>query len=180
MAPHCDTMDGPVVKACERALREGNVNLILPWVHAEGEEELKEAFSRALAVREGGGAAADLADMWFFETAVRIHRRGEGAPYEGLKPAGLDWGPVIPRAEKAVENGYADEAIAYVTAEVEKELRERFDRVLSHREYDENDVPAAREYVQAMLGFVLFSHHLYAFVKGGGGHGGESMEGHAG
>jgi hypothetical protein len=176
MAPHCDTMDGPVVKACERALREGNVNLILPWVHAEGEEELTQAFSKALAVREGGGAAADLADLWFFETAVRIHRRGEGAPYEGLKPAGLDWGPVVPRAERAVESGGADEAIAFVTGEVENELRKRFDLVMSRREYDENDIPAAREYIQAMLGFVLFSHHVYAFVRGGGG---ESVEGHA-
>lgn len=179
MAPHCDTMDGPVVKAATRALREGNVNLILPWVHASGEDEVREAFGKAFAVREAGGAAGELADLWFFETVVRVHREGEGAPYSGLKPAGLDWGPVVPRTERAVESGDADEAISFVVGEAEKELRERFERVMAHRDFDENDVPAARDYVQAMLGFVLFSHHIYAFVKGGGGHGEEGTEGHA-
>lgn len=32
MPPHYDTMDGPVVKACRKALETGNVNLILPWI----------------------------------------------------------------------------------------------------------------------------------------------------
>ena len=44
VAPHCDTMDGPVVKAARRALETGNANLILPWIHKESEEELKQAF----------------------------------------------------------------------------------------------------------------------------------------
>jgi len=169
----------PVVRAATRALTERNVNLILPWVHASGDDEVREAFSRAITVREGGGAAAELADLWFFETVVRVHRQGEGAPYSGLKPAGLDWGPVVPRTEKAMESGDADEAIAFVTGEVERELKERFEEAMARKDHDEDDVPAAREYVQAMLGFVLFSHHVYAFVKSGGGHGGESMEGHA-
>ena len=44
-----------------------------------------------------------MADLYFFETVVRVHRAGEGAAYNGLKPAGLDEGPVIPIAEKAIE-----------------------------------------------------------------------------
>ena len=46
----------------------------------------------------------ELADRYFFETVVHLHRAGEGAPFTGLKPAGLDVGPIIPIAEKAIES----------------------------------------------------------------------------
>jgi hypothetical protein len=32
MPPHCDTLDGPVVKAIKTATEKGNMNYILPWV----------------------------------------------------------------------------------------------------------------------------------------------------
>lgn len=177
MPPHCDTMDGPVINAARKALETGNVNLILPWVPKKSEPQLKKAFTKTLRVRKLGKTAEELADYWFFETAVRVHREGEGEFFTGLKPAGLDWGPVVPRADKAIETGNAKEVISFIAHTVEHELEERFHRAMSKKNYDENDVTAAREYVQAMLGFVLFSHHLYAYVKGGGGHG-ESEGGH--
>jgi hypothetical protein len=43
--------------------------------------------------------------VYFFETRVCVHREGEGAAYTGLKPAGLDLGPDIPAADKALESG---------------------------------------------------------------------------
>ena len=42
------------------------------------------------------------------------------------------------------------------------------EHTMARKKYDENKVDAAREFVQAMLGFVLFSHHLYTYVKGEG------------
>jgi hypothetical protein len=42
---------------------------------------------------------------------------------------------------------------------------------MAKKEYEENDVGAGREFVQAMLRFVLFSHELYSYVKEGGDHG---------
>jgi len=171
-------MDGPVVKAAKRALEIGNVNLILPWVPKKAEAELKEAFQRTLHVRKLREEATELADYWLFETAVRLHREGEGAPYTGLKPAGLDWGPVVPRAEKAIEKGNAKEVIVFLLHIIEEELQERFKRAMSKKNYDENDVDAAREYVQAMLGFVLYAHDLYAYMKGGGEHGRKEGSGH--
>lgn len=173
MPPHCDTLDGPVVKAARKALETGNVNHILPWVHEGAEAELREAFRRATVARRSGGEAAELADLWFFETAVRLHRQGEGAPYNGLKPAGLDWGPVVPRAERAVETGDASDAIGFVVGEVRDELQRRFERAVATKGFGVDDVPAAREHVQAVLGFVLFSHHLWKYARSGGGHGGE-------
>ncbi len=178
MPPHCDTLDGPVVTAARKALETGNVNLVLPWAPPSAENELKKAFTQTLRVRKLGKEAAELADYWFFETLVRVHRQGEGAPYTGLKPAGLDWGPVVPRADEALDKGNAREVIEFLQHVVSEELGERFNKAISKKNYDVNDVPAAREYVQAMLGFVLFAHHVYAFIKGGGGHGEEAVGGH--
>ena len=39
MPPHCDSLDGPVVVAASQALGSGRVELILPFVPAEGEAE---------------------------------------------------------------------------------------------------------------------------------------------
>ncbi|HEX9261398.1 MAG TPA: DUF6448 family protein, partial [Candidatus Bathyarchaeia archaeon] len=48
------------------------------------------------------------------------------------------------------------------------ELEERFQRVMDKKKFDVNNVVAAREYVHAELGFVLFSHGLYAAITGKG------------
>lgn len=96
MPPHCDTMDGPVVKAAARALAESDAALVLPYVPREGEDEVKEVFGKTVALRGQGDEAREVADRYFFETVVRIHRAGEGEPFTGLMPAGLDHGPVIP------------------------------------------------------------------------------------
>ena len=87
---HCDGLDGPVVKVAQKALETGNVNLVLIWVQKKDEGEVKKAFQKTLAVRKLNPQAKELADMYFFETLVRIHRAGEGEPYTGLKPAGRD------------------------------------------------------------------------------------------
>lgn len=173
MPPHCDTLDGPVVGAAKKALETGNVNLILPWVSEEGEPEVREAFEKALGARKLGEEAAEVADLWFFETAVWVHRAGEGAPYTGLKPAGLDWGPVVPRAEKAIADGDAGELVEFMEHALVDALRERFERIMAAKDYDENDVAAAREYVRAELGLVLYAHHLYTMIVGGEAHGEE-------
>jgi len=102
---HCDTLDGPVVNLARQALAKGDVKIILPWVSAEKEGEIRKAFDLTMAVRGKGEKEKELADMYFFETLVRVHREGEGAPYTGLKPAGLDLGPAIPAADKALESG---------------------------------------------------------------------------
>lgn len=178
MPPHCDTMDGPVVKAAKMALETGNINLILPWAPKEAEDDIKNAFEKTLNVRKLGKEAAELADYWFFETVVRLHRAGERAPYTGLKPAGLDWGQVVPKAEKAIEEEDAKEVIDLLLHTVEEELQKRFRNAIAKKNYDDNDVDAAREYIQAMLGFVLYSHHLYAYVKDVGEHDAEGAQGH--
>ena len=78
MPPHCDTRDGPVVSAARVALDTGNVNFVLIWVPESTENELKEVFEKTLEVRKKGAEAQALADEWFFENVVRLHRAGEG------------------------------------------------------------------------------------------------------
>ena len=85
---HCDTLDGPVVKDARAALDAKDLTPVLKWVEYEKEGEIREAFQHALAVRALGPEARALADRFFFETLVRVHREGEGAPYTGLKPEG--------------------------------------------------------------------------------------------
>jgi hypothetical protein len=154
-------MDGPVVKAARAALERANVNLILPYVPGHAEDELRRAFERAIRVRSLSPEAKETVDYWFFETAVRLHRQGEGAPYTGLKPAGLDEGPVVPRAEKAVETGDLEQVTTFLCQALQNQLHERFHAAITRKHYDENDVAAAREYVEAYLGFVVYAHSIY-------------------
>jgi len=85
---HCDTLNGPVVTAARVALQRGDVTPVLKWVKSTEEREVRDAFRRTMAVRGASAEARDLADLYFFETLVRLHRQGEGEPYTGLKPAG--------------------------------------------------------------------------------------------
>src|SRR5574341_1045609 len=101
---HCDTLDGPVVKAAKRALETGNVNLVLIWVQPVDEAAIRDAFAATLTVRKLGPQVEAFADQSFFETVVRIHRAGEGAPFAGLKPAG-SISPAITGADQALQSG---------------------------------------------------------------------------
>jgi len=171
MPPHCDTRDGPLVKAAIKALETGNLNYVLIWIPQASEKELKSIFEKTLRAGKAGKDAKDVAEDWFFENAIRLHRAGEGEAYTGMKPAGLDEGPVVPRAERAIESGDAKDAIGFVVHVVEEDLQQRFNEVLAKRTYDVNDVKAGRAFIQAYINFVVYSHHLYASVTGGGGHG---------
>lgn len=165
MPPHCDTMDGPVVKAAIKALEAEDVGLILPYVHKEGEQEVIQAYEKVIQVREDGDLTREVVDRWFFETVVRVHRAGEGEPFTGLKPAGLDVGPVIPVAEKAIETGDPDELLSLLSDTVRAEAEARFERMRHLKEHAGEGVDAAREYVEAMLGLQVWSHKLYQCAR---------------
>jgi hypothetical protein len=167
MPPHCDSLDGPVVTAAAQALQTQDVDLVLPYVHADGEAEVREAFARVLPLRAGGDGMRDLADRWFYETVVRVHRAGEGAPYTGLKPAGLDPGPVLPLAEKAVETGDLEAVYRVLAAELHRQLEHRLGRVRELAAAKDRSVADARAWVEAMLGFEVYAHHTYTALHSG-------------
>lgn len=154
-------MDGPVVAAARRALDARDPRIVLAYVPKDGEQEVRDAFDAVVAIRGQGPAVRRVADLHFFETVVRVHRAGEGAPYTGLKPAGLDTGPVIPVAERAIETGSPDELVALLTGRVEDELRQRFARVMRLQAQVNGDIEANRAYVEAMLDLQVWSHRLH-------------------
>lgn len=172
---HCDSIDGPVAKAALTALDTGNVNAALPYAPASAEEEIKAAFARSQKVRALGPDAKVLADRAFIETTVRLHRAGEGAPYTGLKPAGLNYGPAIPAAERAIATGDLKPVKALLTEDLEHGLAERFTHARHVQEHaiapkSANDVPAARERASAELGFVTYVEGVRQSMHGAAGH----------
>jgi len=175
---HCDGLDGPVVAAARKALDTGNVNLVLMWVQKADETEIKAAFEKTLAVRKLNKQAQDLADMYFFETLVRVHRAGEGAPYTGLKPAGRDLGPAIPAGDKAIETRSPAALLQLLTSEVRQGLHTRFHEAVEKSNYSKEDIEAGRAFVKAYVEYIHYVEQLYAAAKrpaGGHMHEGETM-----
>jgi hypothetical protein len=162
---HCDGMDGPVIKAAQQALATGNGNFVLMWVQQQDEAEITEAFQKTLAVRELSPEAKELADRYFFETLVRVHRAGEGAPYTGLKPAGRDLGPAIPAADKALEDGSAESLLKLLIGTVHDGVLGQFKEVMAKKHFDHDDVAAGQAYVRAYVPFIHYVERLYEAAK---------------
>lgn len=157
---HCDTLDGPVVKDARAALEAKDVTPVLKWVRPADEAEIREAFRQALLVRGPGGEARALADRFFFETLVRVHRAGEGAPYTGLAPAGAAIDPGIAATDVALESGSADALVKLVVADVEKGLRTRHERTAAARKHAGESVEKGRQYVAAYVELMHYAERL--------------------
>jgi len=153
---HCDTLAGPVVITAKAALEEGDVTPVLKWVKKENEKEIRDLFKKTLVVRKQGNEAKELADMYFFETLVRIHRAGEGAPYTGLKP-GEAIEPIIAESDKALDSGSVDNLVKEVTDAAAKGIREKFVHAKETKKHADESVTAGREFVEA---YVLFTHYI--------------------
>jgi Family of unknown function (DUF6448) len=160
-AAHCDTMDGPVVKSAQEALATDNLDPVLAWVADKDVAAVRAAFEKARTVRVLGPEAKEMADTYFFETVVRVHRASEGEPYTGLKPAGTDLGPVVPQADLALEKGAVDDLSAQVAGKVQEGIRARFNDVVSKKDYAPNDVQAGREYVEAYVQYMHYVEEVY-------------------
>lgn len=158
---HCDSLDGPVVEAARRALEARDPAYVLIWVHERAETEIRTAFEQTLAVRALTPQARDLADRFFFETVVRVHRAGEGAPFTGLKPAGRDLGPAIPAADEAIRTRSIEPLAQLLTRAVHERLGEHFREVVGRKPFNPTDLAAGRAYVKAYVEFIHFVERLY-------------------
>jgi hypothetical protein len=168
---HCDGMDGPVVKAAQAALAKGDVNLVLIWVRKDDEAEIRRAFDRAVSVRKLSPPARELADTYFFETLVRIHRAGEGVAFTGLKPAGRDLGPAIPAADRALKSGDVAPVTNLLVERMRSGLLDRYRKAVAAADFKADDVDAGREYVEAYVTYIHYVEGVYeAAVKPASGH----------
>jgi len=170
---HCDTMDGPVVKTARGALDKRDVTGVLKWVKPQSEAEVREAFKQTLAVRTLSTQARDLADRYFFETLVRLHRAGEGAPYTGLKPAG-QVEPVIAASDKALETGSVESLTQEMVKLVRDGIHRRFAKAMETRKHADESVAVGREFVEAYVEFTHYVERLHTDALGQAGHNVES------
>ncbi len=158
------------MKAARAALDRGNVRLALVWVQPGDEAAVRAEFDRAAAVRRLGPEARTLADTYFFETVVRLHRAGEGASYTGLKPAGRDLGPAIPAADRALETGAVDGLVGELKSAVERGLRERFEQARASAKHAPGNVEAGRAYVKAYVEYIHYVERLHEAAAPPSGH----------
>ena len=151
--------------AARQALDKGNVKLILPYVQPDAETELVAAFKQALEVRKSGGKARELADRYFIEAAVRLHRTGEGAPYTGVTDETTPKAIVV--ADKAMATGSLDETYKLLTQEMKNGIQQKYEAVLHAREEAERlgTVEAHRERVEAELIFEKYVYELFALAS---------------
>lgn len=165
VSAHCDTVDGPVVSAARKALNTKNVNYALIWVLPENEDAIRKALKKAMERRKKAKTKKEEedADMEFFETLVKVHREGEGAKYEGIKPAG-SIEPELAMADKAVEIGKLDEVLNHIdSAENREIIHHLFHKLQEKSNYDVDDVPSGREFIGS---YVVFIHAVEKAIRG--------------
>lgn len=168
VSAHCDTYDGPVIPAAKLALEKGDVTPVLKWVKKEDEAKIIEAFKKTMAVRSKGPEAKELADNYFFETLVRIHRAGEGAAYTGIKNEPVE--PIVALSDKAIETGKVDSLANKIAAHVKKGVIERFVKAIEAKKNADKSVEAGREYVEAYVTFLHYVEGIHSAVMSKGGH----------
>ncbi len=161
---HCDTLDGPVVQSARDAIAKGEVTPVLKWIKADHEPEIRAAFAETLAVRPLSSAAAQLADRSFFETLVRIHREGEGAPYTGLK-SGEPVEPGIQAADQALASGHIDELTTELEHRIGARVRAKAEQVRALQAHADHNVEAGRAYVAAYVDFIHFVERLSSLAS---------------
>ena len=153
---HCDTEDGPAVTDGRLALDTGDPSPALAWVHAEGDAEVREVFGLAQRVRALGGEARLVADRLFLETLVRVHRAGEGAGFDGIKPAGqVD--PLVAAADRAIEVGGDRAADRPRPARATPRAAGSSRAGAALKDHDVRDVEAGRRWVAAYVSFVKYA-----------------------
>ena len=154
---HCDTMDGPAVKDGMKALETQNINFALKWIMPEYESELGEIFTLSLKVRGLSPESKTLADRYFLENLVRLHRVGEGASFDGLKPPGAPMDEKVLAADRCIELGNLTPLSGLVSHDEMHELEKRFGKVMELKDFDVDDVEAGREYIEAYVRFFKFA-----------------------
>jgi len=166
---HCDSLDGPVIKDARIALSTKDITPIMKWIRPADEAEIRTAFIKTLAVRSQNEGARDLADTYFFETLVRVHRAGEGAPYTGLKPAG-SMAHIEEAADQSLESGSPDKIVLHLTEAMTDGIRDRFSKARIANSKAGTNVEAGREYVRAYVEYLHYVSGLFDQITKGGAH----------
>ena len=165
---HCDTTRGPIVPEAKAALEKGDVTPVLKWVKPEHEAEIKTAFAKAVGVRSKGDDVQALADQYFLETLIRIHRAGEGAPYAGIKdePAG----PFVAMVDAALDTGSPDALIGKMGGHMGALIRKKFAEAAEAKKNKDKSVEAGRKFVEAYVAYVHYVEGIHTAIMSAGAH----------
>lgn len=158
---HCDALDGPVVLDARSALQTGDVAAVLKWVSPEDESLVRQLFAAVLRVRTLGDEARGMADRHFFETLVRLHRASEGAPFTGLKPAGLPREPAVTLVEAALAERSPEPLVAAVAAHLRPGLVSRWEAARAAAENASTSPEKGRLWVAAYVDLVHYVKNLF-------------------
>jgi hypothetical protein len=157
-----------VITDARAAIEKGDPNLVLHWVGPDDEAPVREAFKKAVTIRALSPEAASFADRYFFETLVRIHRAGEGAPYTGLTDA--DPEPIVVATDQALETGSTDALEQKLVGAVRAGLAQRFHAAHEAKTFPRGDVDAGRGFVGKYVSLTHWVEGVHDAVAGAAAH----------
>lgn len=167
---HCDLESGPVAVAAKQALKTDDVGKVLIWVSEEQEKELTATYRQAKAVYAKGGASKTLAEQYFMENSVRLHRLAEGMTYTGLKP--VQAAPLVIRiAERSLETGDLAPTNDLLVGMMNEKVSHYFEQARAAQKQSNGDVASGREAMDAYVRYVTFVEHLHGTIEAGPTHG---------
>lgn len=162
---HCDSVAGPVAKDVALALQSGQLDPVLKWIRVADERELRTAFEGALSVRKAGGESATLADQYFLETAVRLHRASEGEPYTGLKPEHAAKERIPFEVDSALTNDSFGPIKEAMLSDLKVELTRRIEALRAAAKTKDSNPDRGREFVRAYVSAVHYLEALESFAR---------------
>lgn len=157
---HCDTLSGPVIVDARQALEHKDVTPVLKWIRSADESEIRAVFERTLKVRGTSAEATSLADEFFFSTLVRVHRAGEGAPFDGLKPTPA--ASIEQESDHALETGEIDALAGSLATRLKEQIAHKATATRQLRAHAAHNVDAGRAYVAA---YVDYTHFVEAVAR---------------
>jgi hypothetical protein len=166
---HCDSLGGPVIKDAQRALESNDVTPVLKWVAAKDEDSIKKIFELTTAVRGKGQEVQQIADSYFFETLVRVHRASEGEGFTGLKPKG-SVEPAIAATDLALTEGNINQLAEKIASAVREGILSRFNDAYKKKLVADDSVAEGREYVESYVQLTHFIEAIHHTVLHGASH----------
>ncbi|HNZ30159.1 MAG: hypothetical protein BWY84_00207 [Candidatus Aerophobetes bacterium ADurb.Bin490] len=167
---HCDTVEGPLIKEAKAAFEKKDVTPVLKWVKKNDEKEIKLIFAEAQKAAAAG--AKEIAEKYFLENLVRVHRVGEGASYTGIKPEGTKIDAAVLMGDKALEKGSVKELTDKLTEHITAEVNKRFENAVALRKTADKSPEQGRKYIEAYISYIHLVENLHGLIKS------ESESGH--
>lgn len=98
---------------------------------------------------------------------MRLHRESEGAPYEGLKPAGLPPEPAIVLTEAALASDSPDALLQTISTRLREALQPRWAAARAARAAASTSPELGRAWVAAYVDFVHYVKRLLTTLQHG-------------